>query len=121
VDSPSGLRFSTKPSYEIHSIQNQLLLWAALLFVMDVAVRKIRLRRMSFRLTTDATAPATHLTQLKIRKRSLHPEPVVVPTFLESSPEAKSEHDVMEKQAEPPDRESSEYLKRLKDAKKRRS
>jgi len=123
VESPDQLRFWARASEEIHPVRNQLLQWAAFLFLIDVASRKIHFRRLrlrekqAFRSAPVEQSPIIHLISRKrmIRKQHAPLEAVLEQAVEKSEPEAS----VMSEEPPPVPPQPDDYMKRLKEAKKK--
>jgi Ca-activated chloride channel family protein len=125
VDSPDQLHFPGGKAVEIQDLKGPLLLFAAILFLIDVAGRKIdssilRLRRSMPTVSRQETPP--QWIRLKERKKTIavtqdiaRPMPTIQTELPEQIDESRPEE-----VAKPEFPESSDYIQRLKDAKQRR-
>jgi uncharacterized membrane protein len=119
VTSSDQLQFQTRIATDIQPIRSQLILWAIWLFLLDVALRKLdisMLRRRKVLQPAPVPIPVP-LQQLKVRKSEIEkhrPVQVTIPV--------NDQMPVQEPPAPQPPvvQEDSDYMKRLKEAKKRR-
>jgi len=117
VDDGKLLRFQRGRSEDFQPLQNRLLLWAAFLFLFDVAVRKVDFRRLKWKSEEPVLQmSSTALAALKEKKRSVEPAEVVPVELL---PDLRQEEMPTDKPEHPKEDASGDYLQRLKDAKKR--
>ena len=117
VNLPEELRFPSGTSDEIAPLQSRLLLWTAFLFFLDVAARKISLSNLRFTAEkrTVETATPSPLIRLKDRKKAIYkPEPLPQIVLPESDQQF-----ITDQAQEAPEPIDSEYIQRLKEAKKR--
>jgi hypothetical protein len=135
VKSPEQLRFSNRISRDFQPLQKQLLMLAAFLFLLDVALRRIDFRTLRFprKKPVEATATASPvLGTLKERKRGMgRKENAELEQIFASTDRAPSERSsepvaaTVEKEiapeTAPPEVQSSDYMQRLKEAKRRKS
>jgi Ca-activated chloride channel family protein len=116
IHSVDELKFNTKTATDVQPIREQLLLWAIWLFLLDVAARKLDLgifRRRS--ILQPATVPAqAPIEKLKTRKMEVQKQR---PTWMEV--EIESEPVQPEIKTEPEVQQTSEYMERLKEVKKK--
>jgi len=120
IQSPDQLRPGNKTATDIQPLRKRLLLLAIWLFVFDVAARKIDFRMFRRKKPAQAVPVGVNipLEKLKIRKLEIEKtRPVWVE--LENASSGEPLQDVQpEPRATPPER--SEYMERLKEAKRRR-
>jgi uncharacterized membrane protein len=122
VENPADLRYTTGSVKEVQPFQNQLLWWAAFLFLIDVAARKLELRTFQRERPDHINAPELPASwrQFQERKKSAPKEPAEIVTIF--PPEIPSVSEVatpsQEKVSEAPD--SNVYMERLKAAKQRK-
>lgn len=125
VESPSALKFSNKTSEDVQPLQHRLLWLAALLFLLDVAARKISFRDLKLperKPVAATTLGSPSLGRLKERKKSVEQAyspkemPVVLPDTLPPVPPSEPATPPVSVQPQ----ESTEYLSRLKEAKRRK-
>ena len=116
LDAPSELRFSNDTSEDIQPLRDRLLLWAAILLIFDIAARKIDLRTLKLpeKKTATQTVQVGAISQLKQKKKTAERRQPAFEFREMNTPEPAPEP---EPTAEP---EASDYMKRLKDAKKRK-
>lgn len=121
VDSPKALKFYNKTSEEIRILQDGLLWLAAILFLLDVAARKISLRDLKLpqRKPAAVAAEPSPLLRLKQRKKMVKKEfvPPQPPSPVQQPP-APSASDAVPPQT--PTTDTSDYISRLKQAKQRK-
>ncbi len=119
VKLPEEIRFPRGTSEEVAPLQSRLLLWASFLFFLDVAARKISLSNLRFgaEKQTAETRTTSPLLQLKDRKKAIRKQAEPVPQIIL----AESDHQdiIMEKAPDVAELVDSEYIQRLKEAKKR--
>lgn len=125
IDAPADLRFPSRTAYEVQPFLMQMLLLSAFLFLLDVVARKIdfrSLRNIPER-TKAAVAPAaatvSTLKQVKA-KRHAAAESFVAPVVeMQPQTEGSTKGDGRREKGEEPATDSSEYMERLKKAKRR--
>ena len=122
VESADQLRLFSKTAVDVQSVRPQLLVWAVWLFLIDIVLRKLDpgMFRRRRKLQPEPVAVSVPLQQLKMRKRSMEreepqpftfDEPIVTETEYKEAASAK----------ETPTKQDSDYMDRLKQAKKRRT
>jgi len=119
LSSPEEIRFPRGTADEIAPLQSRLLLWAAFLFLLDVAARKISISSLRFAADkpvseVKATSP---LLQLKDRKKAIYKQPEPLPPIILA--EGDQQNIIGEKSEDVAEPVDSEYIQRLKEAKKR--
>lgn len=122
VENPADLRYTSGWTKEVQSLQGELLWWAAFLFLIDVAARKIELRTFQRERPQIIPLPESTVSwkQFQERKKSAGKEQLIVPPILplerESgvsiSPSPEPRHEAGETDA---------YMARLKAAKQRKN
>ena len=123
ADSPDELRYTSRTSEEVRPQQHRLLWIAAFLFLLDAAARKISLRSIKLPRTKTLaveTGPASPLLRLKETKRAVQlPVATLEATIAKADKPAPA---VPVAETPPPVAEpmDSDYLARLKEAKRRK-
>jgi uncharacterized membrane protein/Mg-chelatase subunit ChlD len=118
LDSADRIQLSNKTATAIEPLRNQLLLLAIWLFLFDVAARKLDLRIFQKKKGMPAaTTPNAPLEKLKTRKLEIGKQ---MPVWMEVE---TTEPQILEREevTPPASTESSDYIERLKEAKKRRN
>lgn len=119
VDSPADLRFPSATAYEVQPFLTQILLLSALLFLLDIAARKIDIRslkRMAEPRTVVAQAVSTVSSLKKVKTKRAAVAEVVAPLIeAPAAPATERKEETAQKQ-EP---DSSGYMERLKKAKQK--
>jgi hypothetical protein len=119
LESASELRYPSKSTEEIESLRSRLLWLAALLFLFDVAVRKISFRDIKFPESKPAeTALPSSLARLKDVKKPRPPERAPLEAILMKE-EIEPEPAAPLPPSQPVPSQTSEYMERLKKAKKK--
>ncbi len=119
VNSPEEISFPEGTSEEVAPLQSRLLLWAAFLFLLDVAARKINPAAFRFapqKQTPEAIA-SSPLLKLKDRKKAIHKKAEPAVQFVLE--ERDQQNVIVEKEPHVTETIDSEYMQRLKEAKKR--
>jgi Ca-activated chloride channel homolog len=116
IDSVDQLKFNSKTATDVQPIRDQLLLWAIWLFLLDVAARKLdfgifRRSRVLQPATAQTSAP---IEILKTRKMEVKKQR---PVWMEVEVEPGSTEPEMK--SEPEEVQTSEYMERLKEVKKK--
>lgn len=122
VENPADLRYMSGWTKEVQPLQSQLLWWAAFLFLIDVASRKIELR--TFRRERPEIIPVAESSvswkQFQERKKSAGKEQPIIPVILPLEPESG----ISTSPSPEPRHQAGEtgaYMARLKAAKQRKS
>jgi Ca-activated chloride channel family protein len=122
VNSADQLRTNSKTASDVQPIRKQLLFWALWLFLFDVSARKLDMRIFRRRKLPQTLAPVTNVPLQKLKMRKLEVEktrPVWID--IENAPVIDSPQEEMPKQElQPSAPEKSEYMERLKEAKRRK-
>ena len=120
LESADQLRLDSKTALDVQSVRPQLLAWAIWLFLLDVAFRKLDtgMFRRSKKLQPVPVPASIPLQQLKMRKRALEREDAGSHVL-----EIESEPPMTEpkKPEEPKVEADSDYMNRLKEAKRRKN
>ncbi|MGH9857171.1 MAG: VWA domain-containing protein [Acidobacteriota bacterium] len=115
VQTADQLKFDSKTATDVQPVRSRLLLWAILLFLVDVATRKLDLQMFrSARKLQPASVPVAvpQLERLKIRKSQIEKQrPVIVQVDPFEGEQPKPAGTLPQPE--------SDYMKRLKDAKKK--
>ncbi len=124
VESPGQLEFSGKTATDVQPLRREILLWAVLLFVFDIAARKLEPALLKRHRPADQPdiAVSTALGHLKSRKTEMEKQR---PTWIEmETKQTANDWSVQPTSgvspAEEKQAEQSEYMQRLKEAKKRK-
>jgi hypothetical protein len=133
IDSPEELHLSNQTSQDIQPLQKQLLQLAVFLFLIDVAARKIDFRTLKFASKKADVSPAelaaSPFRHLKERKKTIGKPSITDLDQILAATEQKSGNisvepvakNIEEASQDIPPQDSSEYMKRLKEAKRRKS
>lgn len=132
AETAESLRFSNQDSQDVQPLQKQILLLAAILFILDVAMRRIDFRSLKLREVKTVEAPVeTTSSQLKRLKKKKHrigtAAAVDLAQILDAAekkssdvPEVSVPEQTVEKSQGSSPQDSSDYMKRLKEAKRRK-
>lgn len=123
VENPADLRYSSGWTKEVQPLQNQLLWWAAFLFLIDVAARKIELRTFQRDRQELIPAPESAVSwkNFQERKKSVEKEPSILPPILLLEEGSAEVSNAPEPEPMPEAGETDVYIARLKAAKQRKN